>query len=345
FDFIGTDGLHTVFIEHPGGTAGGVDPVSQLLKPSGDIDHFLFILVLYRDNHIFMTGQIDPRTQEGFVQRFIERRSDAQAFSGRLHLRSQIDVGTPDLFKGEHRHLHGDMGRLRLQTRRIAHFPDLMSQNHLRRQRYDGNPRHFTDIGHGTAGTGIDLDHINFSAADNELDVNHTHHMQRHGKTAGILLDGLFGFLTDSLSRVDGNAVSGVNAGPFDVFHDTRYQDILSVADGVHLDLFSLQIFIHQNRMFLGDPVNDADKLIHILIADGNLHPLAAQHIGRTHQYGITQIVGRLFRLFSSEDCVSLGPWNLTFFQDFIEEFPILCSVHVFRRGSQYLHTHFDQRV
>ena len=44
-----------------------------------------------------------------------------------------------------------------------------------------------------------------------------------------------------------------MDTGALDVLHDTRDQDVLPVADSVDLDLFSYQVFIYQDRMFLGD--------------------------------------------------------------------------------------------
>lgn len=61
------------------------------------------------------------------------------------------------------------------------------------------------------------------------------------------------------------------------MLHDTRNQDIGAVADCINLDLLALQIFINQDRMLLCDPVDDADKFIDVLIADGDLHTLSSR--------------------------------------------------------------------
>ena len=58
---------------------------------------------------------------------------------------------------------------------------------------------------------------------------------------------------------------------------------------------FPMQIFIYQDRMLLCDPVDDADKFVHILIIDGDLHALSAQYIGRTNQYRIAQLIALPF--------------------------------------------------
>ena len=40
--------------------------------------------------------------------------------------------------------------------------------------------------------------------------------------------------------------------------------------------------------MLLGDPVDDADEFVDILIADRDLHALSAKNVGRTNEYRIT---------------------------------------------------------
>ena len=78
-----------------------------------------------------------------------------------------------------------------------------------------------------------------------------------------------------------------MDAGPLDVLHDARDDNVLPVANGVHLDLLALDVFIHQDRMLLGDPVDDANEFVDIPVVDGDLHALAAQHIGRADKHRI----------------------------------------------------------
>ena len=130
-----------------------------------------------------------------------------------------------------------------------------------------------------------------------------------------------------------------------DMLHDTRNQDILAVAHGINLDLLALQVLIYQNGMLLGNPVDDTDKFLHVLIVDGNLHTLAAQHVGGTHQNRIAQLVCCLLCLLGGKYRMSLGSRNLTLLQNLVKELPVLCSIHVLRRGSQDGHAHLHQRL
>ena len=67
-----------------------------------------------------------------------------------------------------------------------------------------------------------------------------------------------------------------MNTGPLDMLHDSRDQNVGAVTDGINLDLFSHDILIYEYRMLLGNLVDDSDKFVHILVADGDLHALAA---------------------------------------------------------------------
>ena len=134
-----------------------------------------------------------------------------------------------------------------------------------------------------------------------------------------------------------------MDAGPFDMLHDSRDQNFLAVADRIHLNLFSAEILVHQDRMVLGDPVDDADELINIVVVDGDLHALATQHVGGSYQDRITQTVRHLLGLLGGEYGSARRTGDLTFLQDLVEEFPVLRLVHIFRGGSQNWNSHLHQ--
>ena len=290
-----------------------------------------------------MFGQVDACSQEGLVKRLIEGGCNTQALTGGFHLRSQAHIRAADFLKGEYRHLDGKVFCLRLQAWRIAQILQLISHDCLGCQGNDGNTGHLADVGNGTAGTGVHLDHVHILAADNELDIDHSHHVKGSGQTAGVLRDGLLGRIADGLCRIYGNTVSGMDTGPFNMLHDSRNHNVLTVADRVHLDLLAHQVLIHQNGMLLGDPVDDSDVFVHILIVDGDLHTLAAQHIGGTHQHRIAQLVGRPDGFTGSVHRLSLGTGNLALLQNFVEKLPVLRRVHILRGGTQDGNSHLHQ--
>ncbi len=67
------------------------------------------------------------------------------------------------------------------------------------------------------------------------------------------------------------------------MLHNPGNQNILTVANRIHFDFLAWDIFIYQNGVILCDLVDDPNKFVNILVRDGNLHTLAAQHIGRSY--------------------------------------------------------------
>ena len=95
--------------------------------------------------------------------------------------------------------------------------------------------------------------------------------------------------------------------------------------------------------MLLGDLVDNTDIFIHILIAHRDPHSLAAEHVGRTYQDRVSQIIGRLLRLLGGKYRVSLGSGDLTLFKDAVEKLSVLCRVHVLSGCSHDLNAHLHK--
>ena len=167
--------------------------------------------------------------------------------------------------------------------------------------------------------------------------------MQGFCQPSGVLRDGLLHVLTDGLGGINGDAVSGMHARPLHMLHQAGDQDVGAVADRVHLHLLALQVLVHQNGVILGDAVDDGHEFLDFLIGNGDLHALAAQHVGGTHQHGIAQTVCHSLRFFRRIDGAAAGTGNFAFLQDLVEQLTILRRVHVFRAGSQDRDAHFHQ--
>src|SRR5699024_6133240 len=157
---------------------------------------------------------------------------------------------------------------------------------------------------------------------------------------AGVLRYRLFRLVADGSGRIYGNTVSGMDSRALDVLHDSGDQDIFSVADSVHLNLFSHKVFVHKDRMLLGDLVDNTDISVQIHVAHRDPHSLTATHVGRTYQDRISQLVGRLLRLLGGKYRVSLGSGDLTLLKDAVEELSVLCLVHILSGCSHDLNAH-----
>ena len=203
---------------------------------------------------------------------------------------------------------------------------------------------HLADVRHSTAGPRVYLDHIHVVlAADDELDVDHTNDVEGLGQPSRVLGDLCLRPFRQALRRIDRDTVSGVDARTLDMLHDARNQDVCAVAYRVDLDLLALQVLVHQDRVILRDPVDDADELVDIIVIDGDLHALAAQHVGRTHEHRIAQAVRHFFGFLSGEYGAACRTRDLALFQDLIEELPVLRLVHVLRGCTEDRHAHLHQ--
>ena len=81
FQLVGTDGFDSVLFKDAGGSPGSVDTVSQRLESSGNGNHFLLILVFYRNDHIAVFRKTDTGSQEGFIKSLVKGLRDSQTFS------------------------------------------------------------------------------------------------------------------------------------------------------------------------------------------------------------------------------------------------------------------------
>ena len=270
------DGLYACCIQSLGSSLCGKDLIADIGKSSGNGDHLFLILIPYSDNHVLIFGKLDARALECLVKGLIKGFCNTQALAGGLHLRPQVNVCTADLLKGEYRHLDGIIICLRLQTGGIAQLADGMAADDLGGQRYNGDSRYLADIGHSTGGPGIYLDNVYILSVHDKLDVDHALYVKSPRQLLGVGNDGLYISFGNIVSRIYGDGVAGVNAGSLNMLHDSRNQNILAVADGIHLQLLAHDVLIHQDGMLLGNLIDDADELVNVLIVDGNLHALAA---------------------------------------------------------------------
>ena len=172
-----------------------IDRIPDLGEPSGNVDHLRLLLVTDRDDHVAVLRQPDTGPEKCLVQRLIKCLRDAQAFTGRLHLRAKRNIRIPDLLKGKDRHLDREIICLRLEPGRVAHVSDLFAQNDSCRKRNNRNPGHLADVGYRPRGSRVHLDDIHTIIPDDELNIHHADHVQILCQTPCIGLNDSLDFL------------------------------------------------------------------------------------------------------------------------------------------------------
>ena len=158
-----------------------------------------------------------------------------------------------------------------------------MAADDLGCQRNDRDTGYLADIWYGTGRTWVYLDDVYVIPVYDKLDIDHSLYMKGLSQFFCVFHNGVNIMLCNILCRIYGDTVSGVDTGTLNMLHDTRDQDVCPVADGVYLDFLTHNVLIYQDRMLLGDLVDDADKFVNIFITDSDLHALSTQYIGRTY--------------------------------------------------------------
>ena len=95
--------------------------------------------------------------------------------------------------------------------------------------------------------------------------------------------------------------------------------------------------------MILLVAVDHCHKLLDFLIGNGDLHSLAAKHIGRAHQHRIAKPVGHGLCLLCRVNRTACSSRNLRLLQNPVKKLPILRRVHVLRLCAKNRHAHLHQ--
>ena len=144
--------------------------------------------------------------------------------------------------------------------------------------------------------------------------------------------------------RIHRDGIAGVYARALDMLHDAGDQDLLSVADGVHLDLGTHQVLVDQNRVVDSLLQDDAHVFAHVVIRKRDDHILPAQHVTRANQHGIAQRICRLQCLLLGLDRPTQRALDRKPFQQRIEPLAILRRVDAIRRSAEDAHALFRKK-
>ena len=85
-----------------------------------------------------------------------------------------------------------------------------------------------------------------------------------------------------------------MDSGAFYVLHDSRDQDYFTVADGVNLALFALQVPVDQHRLIGGQLHRRREVMDQLGGVLHDLHGAATKHVARPDHGGIPNVLGHL---------------------------------------------------
>ena len=126
-----------------------------------------------------------------------------------------------------------------------------------------------------------------------------------------------------------------MHAGLFDVFHHAADEDALAVAQAIDIDLDRIvEEAVEQHRRIVGDLDRFAHVAFEVFLFVHDFHRAAAQHIARTHDERITDLVGERERIgFGARGAVGrLAQLQLD--QQLLKAFAVFGDVDRFGRGA-----------
>ena len=131
-----------------------------------------------------------------------------------------------------------------------------------------------------------------------------------------------------------------MDSGTLDMLHDTRDENVGSIAHGIDLNLLTLQVFINKDRMILCNSVDDSDELLDLLIVEGDLHTLSTKYVRRTNKYRIAETVGNFLCLLSGKYSSTCSSRDMGLLKNLIKKLTILGSIDILCLGTKNLNAH-----
>ena len=218
-------------VQIAGRLGGAVNLVAVVMQLPGQFGGFGLVAVL--DGHDAAgagTGHLELITgsHQALHHGLVEGGGNAQHLAGGLHLGAQHGVHAVQLQEAVDGHLDSVVGALAVtpQAGAVAHILQLFAQSAAHGQIDHRHTGDFGDVGHGTGGTGVDLDNIDMVVLHSVLHVDQADDFQLAGKAAGVIHQRINDLLAEGVGRVDADGVAGVYTGALDLLHDTGHEVI-----------------------------------------------------------------------------------------------------------------------
>src|SRR5690606_14704230 len=206
--------------------------------------------------------------------------------AGGLHFRTQKDIDGAQLFKREDRSLDRHKGWRLHQSLSIPGLRELMTQHRLGRQRHHGDPCHFGDEWHGTAGPRVDLEDVHPALVHDKLDVDQTDDAQSLRDAQGVLDNLPHLVVRETLWWKDRRRVARVHPRPLYVLHDAGNEDDLPVAHRVDVDFLSADVPVDQHRVLRTHFHGKLHVLVELSLIVDDLHGATAEDVRGAHHHG-----------------------------------------------------------
>ena len=158
---------------------------------------------------------------------------------------------------------------------------------------------------------------------NDELDVEQTDDADAQAQLLGVLQDDTLNLIGDGEGRIDGDGVTGVDAGTLDQLHDAGDEDVAAVTDGVDLDLAALDILVDQNGLVLVDLNGGAQVVAQLLLVGHDLHGTATQNEGGANQNGIADLPDGSNAVLNPGHCLTLCTGDIQLIEQIFESIAV----------------------
>ena len=216
--------------------AGGSDEVeAQFVEACRCRQHSRFVLIVDADKDRSLGWKFVARRRLALGKGDPEARPNSHDLSGGFHFRSQQDIHPGEAGKGEDRFLDGKMFRFDFPVE--PQFLQGLAQHDLGGELGQRAADGLAHKGNGARGPRVHLENVDLTALDGELHVHQANHPQFGGHESSLPFDLLLDLFRDADGRQHAGAVSRMNPGLFDMFHDPADHRQAAVADGINVQL------------------------------------------------------------------------------------------------------------
>ena len=198
-------------------------------------------------------------------------------FASRFHFRTKRNINVLHLSEGKDRSFHCNV-RFRLNKPGIKSqaFQSCFTESNASCNVHHFYICNFAQEWNCSTWTRINFDNINFSVSHNVLNVQQAFDVQRKGKSFCIICNGVNNFRRQSLRRINCDWIAAVNSCAFDVFHNSRNDDIDIITNCIDFNFSTLHISIYKNRMVRRNFNRAAHVIAQFFFIVNNFHCPAA---------------------------------------------------------------------
>ena len=318
------------------GTAGSSHQLKTKLREGlGQLLHLVLVLVGHSEQDCSIYRNIHARTSHSLIQSTVIVVVDTHNLASGLHLRAKGYIHIGHLIEGEYWGLYCHIMLRAYQTWLEAQLLNCGAHSNLGGNIHHLNICYLAEEWYCTGGTWIYFNYENLIIGHYILDIHKTLYMEANCQTLGIIHNSIFYLLWQSLWRVHRNGVTRMNTSPLDMLHNARDYYIHTIGNGIHFNLGTLHIAVHQNRMLRSYLYCTAHVVNKLFLVIHDFHSTAAQYIRRTNHYRIADFSCALDGILQIGYADTLWSWNTGLGKHLIKALSVLCPVNIIYRSTE----------